>query len=341
MSLLDYRIPGAILLSILLVFVIGKIGNNLVDPGRHAVRHVAEGPAARAPAAPAPVEPVSPLLAQASAENGQNLAKKCLACHKFEKDAKHGVGPAQWNVVNAPRASKEGFAYSNAMKSAGGNWTYESLNAYLANPKQAIPGNKMAFAGVPKVEERADIIAYLRSRADQPAPLPTPEEIEKAKAEAAQMAEAAKAAATPAPAKAPAAPAASRTAAAPAAPKAAAPVEPVTPLLAGANVENGKAKFRVCAACHTVAEGGKNLIGPNLWNVVNRSRAAADGFNYSPAMKQKEGAWTYEDLNAYLADPKGFIPNNKMAFTGLKKTDERADVIAYLRSLSPSPAPLP
>jgi cytochrome c len=339
MSLLDYRIPGAILLAMLLVFVIGKIGNNLVDPGRHAVRHVAEGPAARAPAAPAPVEPVSPLLAQASVENGQNVAKKCAACHKFEKDGKAGVGPPLWNVVNADRASKEGFAYSNAMKASEGNWTYESLNAYLANPKQFIPGNKMAFAGVPKVEERADVIAYLRSRSDQPAPLPTPDEIEKAKAEAAQQAEAARAAATPTPAKAPAAPAAPRASAAPAAGGPAA--EPIAPLLANASVDNGKTKFRLCAACHTATEGGKNLIGPNLWNIVNRPRAAVDGFAYSPAMKQKEGVWTYEDLSAYLADPKRFIPNNKMAFAGLKKANERADVIAYLRSLSPSPAPLP
>jgi cytochrome c len=336
MFLLDYRVPGAILLAILLLFVIGKVGNNLVDPGRHAARHVADAPAARAPAAPAPVEPVLPLLAQASVERGQSVAKKCVACHTFEKVGKAGVGPPLWNVVNSDRAAKEGFAYSNAMKASEGDWTYQSLNAYIANPRQFIPGNKMAFAGIPKVEERADLIAFLRTRADQPAPLPTPEEIEKAKAEAAQQAEAAKAA------PAPAVPATPRTAAAPtAAPKATAPVEPIAPLLAKADVESGKAKFRLCAACHTVAEGGRNLIGPNLWNVVNRPRAAVEGFAYSPAMKRTEGAWTYDDLNAYLADPKGFIPNNKMAFAGLKKAAERADVIAYLRTLSPSPAPLP
>jgi cytochrome c len=212
------------------------------------------------------------------------------------------------------------------------------LNAWIANPKQFAPGNKMAFAGVPKASERADLIAYLRSRADQPAPLPTAEEIEKAKADAAAQAEAAKAAATAAPVKTATAPAAK--AVAPAA-KAVAAIAPVAPLLAAANIENGKAKFRLCVACHTPAEGGKNLVGPNLWNIVNRARGAADGFSYSPGMKAKGGAWSYEDLNSFLANPKQFLPQTKMAFAGLPKPEDRADVIAYLRTLSPSPAPLP
>jgi cytochrome c len=338
MSVFDYRIPGAMLLAVLVVFVIGKIGNNLVSPRHAAVGHGAEATSARTPAAPAPVEPVSPLLAQASIENGQTVAKKCAACHTFDKGGKNGVGPNLWNVVNAGRGHIQGFAYSNHLKGKEGGWSYESLNAWLANPKQYIPGSKMVFAGLPKANERADVIAYLRTRADQPAALPTPEEIEKAKADAAALAEAAKAAAA-APAKTAAAPAAPR-AAVPAAKQAAA-IAPVAPLLASANVENGKAKFRLCAACHTPAEGGKNLIGPNLWNIVNRPRAAADGFSYSPALKGKGGTWTYEDLNSFIANPKQYLPQTKMAFTGLPKPEDRADVIAYLRTLSPSPAPLP
>jgi cytochrome c len=340
MSIFDYRIPGAFLLAVLIIFVIGKIGNNLVNPARHAAVGHGEAAAPRTPAAPAPVEPVSPLLAQANVENGQAVAKKCASCHTFDKGGKNGVGPNLWNAVNAPRGHTAGFAYSNQLKSKEGDWTYESLNAWLANPKQYVPGNKMAFAGLPKANERADVIAFLRSKADQPAPLPTPEEIEKAKADAAAQAEAAK--------EAQAAAAPAKTAAAPAAPKAAAPaakapaeIAPVAPLLASANVENGKAKFRLCAACHTPAEGGKNLVGPNLWNIVNRPRATVEGFAYSPAMKGKSGTWTYEDLNAFLANPKQFMPQTKMAFAGMPKPEERADVIAYLRTLSPAPAPLP
>jgi cytochrome c len=340
MSIFDYRIPGAFLLAVLIVFVIGKIGNNLVSP-RHGPGHGAETTQARAPAAPMPVEPVSPLLAQASVENGQAVAKKCAACHTFDKSGKSGVGPNLWNVVNAGHGHIQGFAFSNQLKAKEGNWTYENLNAWLANPKQYIPGTKMVFAGLPKVNERADLIAFLRTKADRQAPLPTPEEIEKAKADAAAQAEAAKAAAAaPAPA--------ANTAAAPAAPRAATPaakppaeIAPVAPLLAAANPDNGKTKFRLCAACHTPAEGGKNLVGPNLWNIVNRPRAAAAGFAYSPAMKSKGGEWSYEDLNAFLANPKQFLPQTKMAFAGMPKPEDRADMIAYLRSLSPSPAPLP
>jgi cytochrome c len=341
MSIFDYRIPGALLLAILVVVVIGKIGNNLVS----APHHVAEATALRsaAPAAAAPIEPVSPLIASASVENGQNVAKKCAACHTFDKGGKNGVGPNLYAVINARRGHIQGFAFSNQFKAKEGSWTYESLNAWLANPKQFIPGNKMAFAGLPKASERADVIAFLRSRADQPAALPTPAEIDKAKADAAAAAEAAKAAAaTPAPARA-AAPAAPKPAAAGAQTAKAAPVAlpPVAPLLAAANLDNGKAKFRLCAACHTPTEGGKNLVGPNLWNIVNRPRAASEGFSYSPGLKAMGGAWSYEDLNGFIANPKQYLPQTKMAFAGVPKPEDRADVIAYLRTLSATPAPLP
>lgn len=97
----------------------------------------------------------------------------------------------------------------------------------------------------------------------------------------------------------------------------------------------GEKAFRKCQACHTV-EQGKNRVGPSLFNVVGRPVASAEGFDrYSEPMKAKaaEGmTWTEENLDAYLADPKGFIPGNKMIFPGIKKPEERADVIAYLKS---------
>ena len=112
-------------------------------------------------------------------------------------------------------------------------------------------------------------------------------------------------------------------------------------LLAVADPAKGEKGFKKCAACHTVGNGGKNKVGPNLWNIVNRPIAAVDGFGYSDAMAGLEGAWDFERLNAFLSDPKGDVPGTKMAFRGITKDGARADVLAYLRSLSDAPADLP
>ncbi|MEH6726214.1 MAG: cytochrome c family protein [Hyphomicrobiales bacterium] len=125
---------------------------------------------------------------------------------------------------------------------------------------------------------------------------------------------------------------------------AAAPTEvPITVLLASATADAGETISKKCAACHTFDEGGANKVGPNLWNIVNATPASRDGFKYSSAM-QEYGAvnvWVYENLNNFLAGPKKYIPGTSMGFVGLKKADERADMIAYLRSLSNAPAALP
>ena len=113
------------------------------------------------------------------------------------------------------------------------------------------------------------------------------------------------------------------------------------PLLASANVEVGQKAFKKCETCHTAVQGGANKVGPNLWNVVDRDKAAATGFSYSPALAGADGTWTYQDLDKFLASPKDFVKGNKMTFVGVRKPDERAAVIAYLRTLSPSPKPLP
>jgi cytochrome c len=129
-------------------------------------------------------------------------------------------------------------------------------------------------------------------------------------------------------------------AAAPAAPAA---LDPIGPLLANANVENGRTiASRACAACHTFTEGGRNAVGPNLYGVVGGPHAHREDFNYSPAMKAlHDKTWDYESLNAFLNRPAGAVPGTRMAFAGLSQTQQRADVIAYLRSLSATPQPLP
>jgi cytochrome c len=121
-------------------------------------------------------------------------------------------------------------------------------------------------------------------------------------------------------------------------------IEPIAPLLASADAAAGATVFKKCAACHTVENGGANKVGPNLWEIVNRPVAGHEGFNYSAAMKTfAEGgtAWDYDHLNAFLKKPKDLVPGTAMGFAGLSKVEDRANVVAYLRSLSDSPAALP
>jgi cytochrome c len=121
----------------------------------------------------------------------------------------------------------------------------------------------------------------------------------------------------------------------------AAPVD-IVPLIAAADPAAGEKVFGKCKACHTVAQGGPNGVGPNLWNVVGGPHAHVEGFSYSAAIAgMHDKKWTYEELNAYLTSPKTYAPGTKMTFAGLKKPEERAAVIAYLRTLSDNPMPLP
>ncbi len=121
-----------------------------------------------------------------------------------------------------------------------------------------------------------------------------------------------------------------------------APVPAISPLLATANVKAGQQFVEeVCAACHNYTAGGGAKIGPDLYNVVGRPRASVAGFNYSSALKSLGGTWTYHNLNLWLHDPQVVAPGTLMTFAGIPQTQTRADVIAFLRTLSSHPVPLP
>ena len=125
------------------------------------------GEAGAAEAAPLPV-----LLAQANPEKGAGEAKKCAACHSEEKGGPIKIGPPLWGVVGRDIASVEGFEYSDALRSKEGQWTYENIFEFIHGPKAWAPGTKMAFAGIKSPEDRADLLVYLRTLADEPVPLP-------------------------------------------------------------------------------------------------------------------------------------------------------------------------
>jgi cytochrome c len=117
--------------------------------------------------------------------------------------------------------------------------------------------------------------------------------------------------------------------------------EPMEAMLANASVEKGQTTAKQCGACHTFEKGGPNRVGPNLYGVVGRAKASEAGFNYSAAMKAKGGNWSFSELYAFLANPRGYIAGTNMTFAGLSRGQQRADVIDYLNTLSDSPQPMP
>lgn len=171
------KIAGIVLGTLLMTFGIGIFSNIVfsnpapVKPGYDLpAGEDSHGAAAKAPAADA--VPLPKLLAAADVKKGENAVKPCAACHTFDKGGANKTGPNLYGVIDRTVASHEGFAYSDAMKAHGGKWTYQALDAFIANPKTATPGTKMAFGGEKSPEKRADMLAYLRTLAETPAPLP-------------------------------------------------------------------------------------------------------------------------------------------------------------------------
>lgn len=126
---------------------------------------------------------------------------------------------------------------------------------------------------------------------------------------------------------------------------AAAEETPIAVLLASADITAGEAQWKKCASCHDDTKGGPNKVGPNLWEIVERPVAAHEGFSYSSAMKEfgQGGSvtWTYDNLNHFLLAPKRLVPGTAMGFAGLKKDTDRANLIAFLRTLADAPVALP
>ena len=171
------KIAGAVLGTLLFIMGLGIVSDAVFKGGvpkqsAYALPAAEEAPAGGATAAAASAVPLPELLAKADAKKGEGLFKPCTACHVAEKGGANKVGPALYNVVNRPIGSVAGFGYSDAIKGKGGNWSYDNLDHFIANPKGFASGTKMAYGGEKDAAKRADIIAYLRAQADAPAALP-------------------------------------------------------------------------------------------------------------------------------------------------------------------------
>jgi cytochrome c len=264
---------------------------------------------------PSEAAQLATLLAKADPAKGADVAKKCEICHNFEKGGPNMIGPNLYGVLGRKVASHEGYDYSDALKAKAaeiGTWGYDSVSEMDANPSAFVPGTKMAlFQGLPDIKERADLLAFVRTKNDNPPPLPEVKETPKPGGET-----------TP-----PAAPAAGGN--------------EFMAALAKADPKAGEADTALCKVCHTFNKGGATLVGPNLYGVVGRKIASEDGFNYTPGLKAHEADWTFDKLNEWLTNPAAFAPGTMMAFPGIPDVKKRADVIAYLNSNSDSPLPIP
>lgn len=169
------KILGALLFTCLCLLTLNIAAEAVfhpVTPAKPGFEVAATEHAGPETAAKEPDEPIEKLLASATVEKGANAAKKCAACHTFGKGEPNRVGPNLYGVVGRPKGTEGGFDYSAAMKAKGGTWTVDDLDKFLTNPKTFVPGTKMTFTGVSRGSERADVIAFLNSKADNPAPLP-------------------------------------------------------------------------------------------------------------------------------------------------------------------------
>jgi cytochrome c len=175
------KIIGWVLFTALLVFGLNELAHVVYHaekpekPGMVVEGAAEKSTEAAASETAAAITPIAGLLASASQDKGEAVAKACQACHDFSKDGPNKTGPNLYGVLGRPIASHADFPYSDALKAkAGEAWTYENLNHFLLKPKAFAPGTKMGFAGLADEAKRADVIMYLRSLSDAPEALPAP-----------------------------------------------------------------------------------------------------------------------------------------------------------------------
>ncbi|MFD1331826.1 c-type cytochrome [Methylopila musalis] len=308
------KIAGAVLGSLTVVLGVNAIAGALFkdkEPEKPGFEVAVKAPEGGAPAAGGGEGAgVLALLAKADAAKGESAAKKCGACHSFDKGGAAKAGPNLYGVIGLKHAHQDGFGYSAAMKAtADKTWDFEAMDKWLESPKGYISGTSMAFAGIKNPEERANLIVYLNKNSDKPLDIPA------------------------APAGGAAAPAAG-----------AAPAgggDDFKAQVAAADLKKGESASKKCGACHSFDKGGAAKAGPNLYGILGLKHAHQDGFGYSAAMKATaDKTWDVDAMNKWLESPKGYISGTSMAFAGIKNPQERAALIAWLNQNSDKPLDL-
>jgi cytochrome c len=175
------KVAGAVLGTALLVMALGIVAEAVYAPDEPekpgyviAVPETTEGGETTTPAAPE-VAPIAARLQTADAAAGETSTRVCLTCHTFQKGQPPKVGPNLWGIVGGPAAHEADFEYSDAMlqrKAEGKTWTFDDLDQFLAAPKRYLPDTEMNFGGIKNAQQRANVIAYLRTLSDNPIPLP-------------------------------------------------------------------------------------------------------------------------------------------------------------------------
>jgi cytochrome c2 len=318
------RIAMAVLVALLLFFGTRTLINIAYEKHEEKPGYEVSGTEGTkpGPGKPSGEAELASLLASGSEKKGAEIAKKCMICHNFEKGGPNMIGPNLYGVLGRPVASHPGYDYSDALKAKAkelGDWDYVKINKMIENPSAFVPGTKMAlFPGLPDAQQRADVLLFLRSKNDNPPPLPQ-----------------APAAGAPAVAAAPGGETGKPGAAG-------GGDQAFLAMIAKADPKRGEADTAVCKVCHHFNKGAGALVGPDLYGVVGRKIASVPGFNYTPALKKHDkDTWTYTNLDHWLTKPADFAPGTTMAFPGFSDAKKRADVIAYLRSNAEKPVPLP
>ena len=174
------KIAGAVLGSLIFVLVVRFAAEAIFEVPKPAKEsyHVVGVVQTASKGAAAPAEEATPdfgtVLASADVTQGKTVAGKCEQCHDISKGGPNKIGPELWNVIGRPRATEPGYSYSSAMNGDHAPWTYETLFKYLKSPQAVVPGTKMSFAGLNSVTDRINLLAYLRTAEDSPAPIPPP-----------------------------------------------------------------------------------------------------------------------------------------------------------------------